>query len=482
MSSRATAYSPDRRTAVVLSGTGVHGAYHAGVLRALQEAGVKIDVLGGHGIGAANAAVAAIDGQARLWESGGIWSQSTVGSLYQWKRPIRVSGWLLVVLLVVVIAPFALVLASGLVAYALGFLLEMTGSGRGTGIIAVYSSWLQWAFAAENLPTIVPRLATLIVMTVVVMLCIASLTGAGKERRVRAPGGALLWRLLGAPLDSQPARAIFSSTIWRLIRGAGGASHPSDGALGRQYADVLAESLGQPGFREIVLVATDIDERRDVTAALLREPFRRDFMVPRPNRDRRAEVLDLGDTGRERTIDVVAAALTPPVACDPHLVTFASNSAWRGEAHRLCDRPGAISRLLEEVAAAGVSQAIVVSANASTAGPHRLQSSRLDLRHRIGEFIVAAESAALRDALEMARLRFDSVYVIAPAHNPLGPFDVAGTYDESSDRRYDVSELLERGYEDAYRQFIEPVVGASGDHLARRVVAGKEARGGLASA
>ena len=36
-------YSPERRTAVVFAGTGAHGAYHAGVLRALEEAGVKLD-------------------------------------------------------------------------------------------------------------------------------------------------------------------------------------------------------------------------------------------------------------------------------------------------------------------------------------------------------------------------------------------------------------------------------------------------------
>jgi hypothetical protein len=67
----------------------------------------------------------------------------------------------------------------------------------------------------------------------------------------------------------------------------------------------------------------------------------------------------------------------------------------------------------------------------------------------------------------MARLRFDSVYLVCPAHNPVGPFDCAGAYDEASDRRQDLVELMERAYEDAYRQFIEPVVGASGEHLAR---------------
>ena len=31
-----------------------------------------------------------------------------------------------------------------------------------------------------------------------------------------------------------------------------------------------------------------------------------------------------------------------------------------------------------------------------------------------------------------------------------------------------LGELVDRGYEDAYRQFIEPVVGASGDRIEAR--------------
>ena len=72
-----------------------------------------------------------------------------------------------------------------------------------------------------------------------------------------------------------------------------------------------------------------------------------------------------------------------------------------------------------------------------------------------------------RDALEMARLRFDSVYLVSPTHNPVGPFDMTGAYDPGSDRRQELVELMEHGYEDAYHQFIEPVVGASGEQLAR---------------
>jgi hypothetical protein len=110
---------------------------------------------------------------------------------------------------------------------------------------------------------------------------------------------------------------------------------------------------------------------------------------------------------------------------------------------------------------------IVITAVPTAFAPHRLRTPGLDVRSRLGEFIAAAEAAALHDAGNLARLRFDSYYVIRPAHNPIGPFDVAGAYDEASDRRHSTAELMERGYEDAYHQFIEPVVGASGDQLAR---------------
>ncbi len=61
--------------------------------------------------------------------------------------------------------------------------------------------------------------------------------------------------------------------------------------------------------------------------------------------------------------------------------------------------------------------------------------------------------------------RFRAVYAIRPSYNPVGAFDLNGAYDDRSDRHHPLSELMERGYEDAYRDFIEPVVAASGEHL-----------------
>ncbi|MFN7984764.1 MAG: patatin-like phospholipase family protein [Vicinamibacterales bacterium] len=74
-------YSPNRRTALLLTGTGTAGAYHAGVLRALHEAGVKLDVAAGRGIGAIGALFAAVDGAPSLWSDTGFWRSPIVRRL-----------------------------------------------------------------------------------------------------------------------------------------------------------------------------------------------------------------------------------------------------------------------------------------------------------------------------------------------------------------------------------------------------------------
>jgi len=424
-------YSPERRTALVLCGTGAHGAYHAGVLRALEEAGVKIDVMAGHGVGAASAALAAIGGAARLWEADGLWRQPSVAAFYGWKWPLRAGVWL------------ALLLGTAVAALA-GF----DASG-----LAVDWWWASLAPAV---------LLLLLLLTVTIGGVLSG--GGASRRRMR---GRVWWRLLGAPLEAGRVRQAFAGALGQLIRGASPAGRSEPAELGRRYAHALTENLGQPGFREVMMVVTDLDARTDLVAALLRQPHHRDFVAPRRGRERGAEVVDLAAGGRDHLIDVMAGALTPPVACDPQPVTFGVDGYWKGETHRLCDRPGASARLLGELAAADVTQVIVVSGVAREQRPHRLLTPRLDLRHRLGEFLAAAEAAALRDALDAAPLRFDAVYLIAPRHNPVGAFDVAGAYDEASDRRQKLEEVMERAYEDASQQFIEPIVGASGERLAQ---------------
>src|SRR5213083_1551017 len=86
----AETYSPRLRTALVLTGIGTAGAYHAGVLRALHEAGVKLDVVAGRGVGVIGALFAAIDGAPRLWDDKGFWRAADIGKLYGWRPVLRV--------------------------------------------------------------------------------------------------------------------------------------------------------------------------------------------------------------------------------------------------------------------------------------------------------------------------------------------------------------------------------------------------------
>ena len=142
-------------------------------------------------------------------------------------------------------------------------------------------------------------------------------------------------------------------------------------------------------------------------------------------------------------------------------MTFSADSYWRGETHRWCDRPGAIARLLEEAQAAGAEQVIVVSAATADRDPHTLTDLRLDGRGRIGAWLASEGAASVRDAVKAAAPGFRRVLTICPDYNPLGPLDMVGTYDERSDRVQLLAESIDQGYADAYRQFIEPVVGGA---------------------
>jgi hypothetical protein len=463
---RRAGYSPERRTALVLSGTGAHGAYHAGVLRALQEAGVKIDLVAGHGIGAGAAALFAIDGAAKLWDQGGIWRSPAVERYYAWSPFLRAAGWMALLFALVALIP-AFVLVAGLLVYAAGFLLTLLGLQIGHSLIAIFSGWMQTAFAPDRLPTIVPRLALVVLLALTLLAIAAAALSRWRTRTRRRWSGGWWWQLIGAPLDASGVRSAFIEALWGLIRGAATGTAPSRAAAGRRYAEVLADNVGQPGFRELLITAADLDARCDMTLAMLREPFGRSFLLARDEVSRRADVVDLGGAGRDHAIDLLAAALTPPVVCDPALLTFPVDGYWRGETHRLSDRPGALTHLIAEVAAAGATQAIVVSAVQSRGGPHTLTTPSLDLRHRLGDVLVSSDAIALREALAGGGRPFEALHVIAPLHNPVGPFDLRGTYDDASDRRQPLQELMDRGYDDAYRQFIEPIVGASGEQLTR---------------
>jgi hypothetical protein len=460
-------YSPQRRTALLLTGFGTAGAYHAGVLRALHEAGVKIDVVSGHGIGAIGALFAAVDGAQRLWEEKGFWRAAVVRRLYQWQPALRLTALALALSVALVAIPLA-AMAAGLVIFPIDFVLKLAGVSAASGLAERYLGFAAGQFAPDALPTWLPRLVLLVLGVAAVAAVLSASLGRG-HRRLR---DRFWWRLLRPPLSTASVIDHSWGILWDLLRGAAQLKQPAQSDLARRYAEMLSENLGQPGFRELLIAVHDLDARRDLIFALVSERRRRELVRRATSAQaeaRRAEVLDLAGVARDHLTDAVAGALAIPLATDAHEIQFAADAYWRGETHRVCDRPASLLRLIDELSGLDVEQIVLVSAAPESPGPHTLARPRLDPRGRLGEYLQSAEAAMVRDATDRGARRRPRLFTIRPAHNPIGPFDFSGGFDDRSDRRQPLAELMTRGYEDAYHQFIEPVVGASGERVGQSV-------------
>ena len=147
---------------------------------------------------------------------------------------------------------------------------------------------------------------------------------------------------------------------------------------------------------------------------------------------------------------------------------FAADGFWRGEVHRPVDRAAALARLLEEAAAAGVEQVLLVSAAPEPPAPHELRAAR-GRRAAAGWASGWPARRRRRCATPCASRthRFHAVFVIRPDAQPGAGRSISpAPYDERLGSPCRSTSCMERGYEDAYRQFIEPVLGAAGDKVA----------------
>jgi hypothetical protein len=465
---RETPYSPRQRTALVLTGTGTAGAYHAGVLRALHEAGVKIDLVAGRGMGAVGALFTAVDAAPRLWEANGLWlGKQAVAGLYEWRLVWRLAGWALVAACVSLFLPIA-ALILGAVVYPLLLLFELLAPVAAGALTLRLTSALSDAFSGGLVSALVSRIATAALLVFVGALVFGYVSDRLRRPRRRAVG-APWWQALGAPMSTQRVASWATNGFWGFIHGVTSVPKPPSADLSQRYSELLGENLGQPGYRELIITAHDLDTRRDIVFGLIADANRARFFGQATDENGRgAELVDLAGSGRHHAMDAIAAALSVPMLTEPHLLTFGTDTFWCGESHRLCDRPASLVRLLEEVSAAGVEQVILASADAPLSRAHALGARQMDPRAMVAEYLAGEETAATRDSLIALFDRFSGLFQIQPTHNPIGPFAFSGAYDERSDRLQSLRELMDRGYEDAYRQFIEPVVGASGEQLEQR--------------
>jgi hypothetical protein len=212
----------------------------------------------------------------------------------------------------------------------------------------------------------------------VLALTLAGAAILDRRRGGRRPHGAPWWRALGAPLDARPVVRWALDGFWNVMQGAARLARPDSADLGRRYAELLGDNLRQPGYRELLIAAHDLETRRDLVFALLREEARPRFFGSGRDDQRSAEVVDLSGDGGRHVVDASSGALAVPGLTEPHQVRFETTGFWRGESHRVCDRPAAIVRLLEEVSAAGAEQVIVVTSDVAIDRPHALRARAVD--------------------------------------------------------------------------------------------------------
>ena len=282
--------------------------------------------------------------------------------------------------------------------------------------------------------------------------CRASCAGARGRRALiafgRAAGwrrpAAAAWRRSGGPTvtprsSSRRAAAHSWRALWDLLRGAAqlknrrrrnwaGATWSWSPRISASLDFVSWWCWCTISMRDAISSSRSSAKRgrRELVSARAR---------PKPPMARRAEVFDLSGVARDYLAACGRGALAVPVVCEPAVVTFAPEAYWRGETHRICDRPGA------RRAGAGGSRR-----PRRRADPRRVVGSR---HARAARALAAAarrprpvrrvscsrrEAAAVRDAMRSPAGPVRQVFTIRPVHNPIGPFDLAGGFDDRSDR------------------------------------------------
>jgi hypothetical protein len=230
------AYSPERRTAVVLSGPGVHGAYHAGVLRALQESGVKSICWPDMAPARPTPRWRRSTGRPGCGKPDGLWLGPQARLFYSWTMPVRALVWLLVALASLFWPLSRLVVASGLIVYPLGFLSRhVRRDPPGPPWSPRTKGWLQSAFSADVLTH--DRSAA---RHRAGRGCGTSLGGVDGRAAGRAadavPSARTWWRVVGAPMDAEVARQAMTATVGQVAAryGCGAAASARSGGATRK--------------------------------------------------------------------------------------------------------------------------------------------------------------------------------------------------------------------------------------------------------
>jgi predicted acylesterase/phospholipase RssA len=464
----------------VLAGSGTAGAYHAGVVKALDESGVKVDVVVGSGAGTVGAVFAALAGGERLHGPAAFWRDVTWSDFYGLRAALRL---------------FVLVLSIGFGVFLLPVLLAVfAGLFFPLFLVAdlVAPAWT--ARMAETLMLVpaalrTPYLGALAAPTFVLSLTAAVWTGVALLRDRRRLVEAFESPLTAVPLERRLRRDLLEVARQSAL----GDGQVAAGEVGRRCVAALVENLGQPGFRELVLRAADLETGAALSFVLLREPHRAAYLAARGRgRAGGASTVDLGARGYEPLLfPAVLAGLLPAPLAPAVRVTFPRGGLFGAETHRLADGALAGGCGISEALRAGAEQVIVACAVPEEAslplrrrGPHAAAEGlvatlerqsferELEQTHRLNRLVETMGhrtedgSRAWEDPATGRLYRDVAVYVVRPERRALGPLDFDGVLDRTREVLETTDDLVDQGHRDAYRLFLEPVLGAAPD-LAR---------------
>ncbi len=434
---RATHFSPRRRTAVVLAGEGTGAAYLVGAMRALDTAGVRIDVVLGRGAGALVAAFSGLGAENKIDGAGGLLDAAAR------TRPFRIAP-LYRFAATCLATSFAFFAAPALLGLVSVVVLPIQALARGLfpAAAAGSPSWLSGLVAAVE-PYYLPAVA-LPVVVLFLGFSARTLRLLWRERG-RRPG---LRDLLPAPFNLGPFERLLASRLWQLAKGTATEERPRDRrALSEAYVQLLTSGFGQHGFREIVLYALDTDTGQEVPFVALKDRFAKKMSEPGPGR---TEPIDLSGEGAPILFDVLIAALTPPGLAPEVGIRLPRGTKLGGEVHRFASSLTTGGESLPDAVAAGAEQIFYVT---SAASGSRVSGT---LWERISTG--ALRTRLERDLLAAASLGEVPLYVVRPDSERLAPYELEGR-PQLGGGKLSPSALVDQGARDVERLFVRPVLG-----------------------
>ncbi len=455
------------RTAVVFAGSGASGAYHAGVLKALDEAGVRIDLMVGSGVGVVAAAFGAAASGPVLYGEKGLWREISARRVFRLRSGFRFLRALGLVALSAFLVPALLALLLGLLLPAFlavdfarpGFMADLLRT------LAALAPGLRLFFIfALAAPTFFGFLFLLFRG--------ASILRSSKRRFGEA---------LESAFDLSDIENELARRLWEVARGpAINEKAPETAEVGRQYAALIAENAGQPGFRGLVLRAANLDARKPLVLKLV--PDDRKTLSRGVEGD---DLLDLKDEMVAPLLyDAVATAFAATPLASPRRVRLPKQGAFGGEVHRIAEASAISGSGLSEAIALGADQVVLVTAAAKDPGP---LAERRGLRALAAAFLALQERNAIESDLRQAerlnrivetvghqkstgerewpdpvtgrRFRSVTIHVVRPRRSLLRPLDLDGAVDPSNEVETSLHDWMDEGHRDAHRCFLDAALG-----------------------